>query len=488
MSRWRLEPVPVDLRREDDLRHELVLLLAELRELLLVVAHEVQVHRDVHVHPAASEVQPPRPAIERTGRPVEQPGHEHPHQRLHRVVGHGRDGLAHRDAFGEVAVHVQPAGRSRRRLQRLVQRDIGRDRPRLQDPEAVAGISPFHVHRFAVQRLDALDRVLEFRDAIPAQARFVRPVAALVAQTLFDDLAGHRVDDRRVRGDLALYQRFPKTPARVDEHLVEVVGQRVEREGDARDLAVHEFLHDHGDLRIEVLETRLPLIDQYPRVEAGAEATAHGVVEGFRIRAEHRLVESRERRARQVLLRRRRAYGAAGCAALGSDPIEHRTLLRGERQRTTEALETGPNAIQLRTLRLHDRRPLRGRADPRQPRFEKRRGEHAPGRDLEPRLAQPDQGRGLATDFREVWRLRGSQGNHQGHVAACHGSSLRLQRTRASAASRTRTYAPAASCRTKIGSSVAPGSYPSSRNATLRSLNVPVTSDSDCSRRKTGTA
>ena len=68
------------------------------------------------------------------------------------------------------------------------------------------------------------------------------------------------------------------------------------------------------------------------------------------------------------------------------------------------------------------------------------------------------------------------------------GLALRVQRTRASAASCRRTYVPARSSLTKMGSSVALGSKPWFRSATLRSLNVPVTSASDMSRRKTGTA
>ena len=90
--------------------------------------------------------------------------------------------------------------------------------------------------------------------AIRAPSRHGSPDRSppLSSEAMFDDLARHRVHDGGVRRNLARHQRLPEPPARVDEDLVEVVGQRIQRKGDTGDLAVHELLHDYGDRRVEV--------------------------------------------------------------------------------------------------------------------------------------------------------------------------------------------------------------------------------------------
>ena len=71
----------------------------------------------------------------------------------------------------------------------------------------------------------------------------------LRAERLLDDLVIDLVDDVVIGRRKTRDHRFALTPVRVDDRLIVVVGERVEREANAGDVAVDLLLHDHRDSR-----------------------------------------------------------------------------------------------------------------------------------------------------------------------------------------------------------------------------------------------
>ena len=174
----------------------------------------------------------------------------------------------------------------------------------LDDEEIAFGTGPFDVHGHAV--------VVFYRRGLfadGADLRVRQAELASVAGRLLHQLAGRLVHDRAVRRDVARHQRLAQPPRGVDRHLVVVVGDRIDREGDAGGLAAHQRLHDDCDRGRQAGDFHATLVQNDSFAEAGFEACPHGRFEVDYFDAEHGLVQPCERGPGQVLFRRRRAHG-----------------------------------------------------------------------------------------------------------------------------------------------------------------------------------
>jgi len=89
--------------------------------------------------------------------------------------------------------------------------------------------------------------------------------------------------------------RLPQAPVRVDDGLIVVVRERVEREAHAGDFAVDLLLHDHGNARRQNVEAVLLLVVEHAFIEARGKAVSHRVVEIGQAYAQPGLVATGER-------------------------------------------------------------------------------------------------------------------------------------------------------------------------------------------------
>ena len=195
-------------------------------------AHQVHVRGNVEVDARTPEAKPARQEVGILRNVHEVFEHEH-HRALDIVVRERRNRPAHGQAIGQRAVDIQVALFARRGLQFSREWHVGGDRTRLQDVQAspVGPVrkGPFNVHRATVVRLDPCDGGQQLGQFRAVEARAFRRRR----RTLVDHGTGDLVHHEGIRSDLPRDQGFPQPTVRVDQHLVVIVGERVEGERDA---------------------------------------------------------------------------------------------------------------------------------------------------------------------------------------------------------------------------------------------------------------
>ena len=184
-----------------------------------------------------------------------------------------------------------------------MQRHVCRDGPGLQHIQRAARVRPFHIDRFLVDVLDAVNGGSQFDDLRVRQTLLLGSIAAFFSEAVVDDSIHNRVHDDAVRRDVTADQCFTQAPTGIDQHFIEVVGERIQRERDAGDIARHHLLHHNRNRRIESLEAHRMFVQQHTAVEAGAEAAPYGRRQRVAVGTQHRFVEPRERGAGQVFFR-----------------------------------------------------------------------------------------------------------------------------------------------------------------------------------------